>query len=54
MNEFELTSSAAALFDGGWRSDDREQLINEYDLTDEEADKIVLELERLENIAHDE
>ena len=32
--------AAASLFDGGWRAEDREELISEYDLTDEEADEI--------------
>lgn len=36
----DLTSSAAALYDGGWRSDDRDELIAEYQLTDEEADEL--------------
>lgn len=38
INDYE--ASAAALYDGGWRAEDREQLIYEYDLTAEEADKI--------------
>lgn len=33
-------SSAAALYDGGWRSDDRDELIAEYQLTEEEADEL--------------
>ena len=33
-------ASAAALYDGGWRSADRDQLISEYDLTSADADKI--------------
>ena len=32
--------SAAALYDGGWRAEDREQLISEYNLTEKEADEI--------------
>lgn len=32
--------SAAALYDGGWRAEDRDELINEYNLTEEEADKL--------------
>ena len=38
INDYE--ASAAALYDGGWRAEDRDQLIYEYDLTAEEADKI--------------
>jgi len=34
-------SAAAALYDGGWRAEDREQLQAEYDLTDEEVERIV-------------
>ena len=33
-------ASAAALYDGGWKAEDRDQFIEEYELTDEEADKI--------------
>ena len=36
---------AASLFDGGWRAEDREELISEYDLTEEEADEICKLLE---------
>lgn len=33
-------ASAAALYDGGWRAEDREQLITEYSLTEDEAAEI--------------
>jgi len=33
----DILSSAAALYDGGWRSEDREELIQEYNLTEEEV-----------------
>ena len=33
-------NSAAALYDGGWRAEDKEQLIKEYDLTEEEVERI--------------
>lgn len=36
----DYTASAAALYNGGWRVEDRDQLIEEYELTEEEADKI--------------
>ena len=36
--------SAASLYDGGWRAEDRDQLIDEYQLTEEEADEICREL----------
>lgn len=38
MKDYE--SSAAALYDGGWRSEDKEDLIEEYQLTEEEANTI--------------
>ena len=31
---------AASLYDGGWRSTDKEELMTEYELTEEEAEKI--------------
>ena len=34
--------TAASLYDGGWRAEDRDQLIDEYQLTEEEADEICL------------
>lgn len=33
-------SSAAALYDGGWRAADKEDLILEYDLYEDDAEKI--------------
>ncbi len=41
-----LSDSAAALYDGGWRAEDREQLIEEYQLTEDEADALCRELAR--------
>lgn len=40
---------AANLYDGGWRADDKEQLMAEYDLTADEADEICAELLDIEN-----
>ena len=40
MTKYELKKIAFSLFDGGWRAEDREELISEYDLTEEEADEI--------------
>lgn len=37
---YDLYDDAAALFDGGWRASDRNQMISEYDLSDEQADAI--------------
>lgn len=36
----DIESSAAALYDGGWRAEDRDQLITEYDLDAQDADAI--------------
>ena len=41
-------SSAAALYDGGWRSEDKDQLMSEYDMTEEEADEVCEYLKRFE------
>lgn len=38
MKDFDM--NAAALYDGGWRAEDKEQLIAEYDLTEAEATEI--------------
>ena len=38
MEDMEMIGS---LYDGGWRAKDRDALIEEYGLTDEEADRIV-------------
>ena len=39
MKDYE--SMAAALYDGGWRAEDRDQLKMEYDLTEEDVERIV-------------
>ena len=44
----DIEHSAAALYDGGWRSEDREQLRQEYHLSDEEAEEIAAALEALD------
>ena len=46
--------SAGPLYDGGWRAEDREQLISEYGLTDEEADIICARLSEIEAYAKEE
>ena len=38
---------AIALYDGGWRPEDREDLIEEYDLTEDEVDSYIDVFERL-------
>lgn len=39
MKDYE--SMAAALYDGGWRAEDRDQIKVEYDLTDDDLKHIV-------------
>lgn len=39
MND-SLTSDAANLYDGGWRAEDRDDLIAEYGITEDYADDI--------------
>lgn len=41
--------SAASLYDGGWRAEDRDQLIDEYNLTADEADELCKELADLKD-----
>ena len=40
-------TSASALIDGGWRPEDREQLMVEYDLTEEEAEDLVVTMAKI-------
>ena len=44
----DVQSSAAALYDGGWRAADKDDLIEEYGLTEQEAQEICAELEKYE------
>lgn len=44
----DVSSSAAALYDGGWRSADAEQLRTEYDLTEKETQELCAALADLE------
>lgn len=39
---------AASLYDGGWRTEDAEELQQEYELSDDELVNILNELEKLE------
>ena len=48
MEIMDYSTSAAFLYSGGWRAKDKEQLIDEYDLTEEEAEELVRELADLE------
>lgn len=43
-----ISDIARALFDGGWRSEDWKELIDEYNFTFEEIYNICRELELLE------
>ena len=44
---YSLVEDAVALFDGGWRPEDKEDLIREYEFSEDEADKYVDVFERL-------
>lgn len=44
----DYSTSAAFLYSGGWRAKDKEHLISEYNLTDEEAEELAKELANLE------
>lgn len=44
----DVSSSAAALYDGGWRSADSDQLRAEYDLTEEETQELCAALAGIE------
>lgn len=41
-------TSATALYDGGWRAEDRDELVAEYNLSEEEADAICEDLRRMD------
>ena len=45
----DIESSAAALYDGGWRAEDRDQLIEEYNLHPDDADAICEKLAEYED-----
>jgi hypothetical protein len=44
-----ISGSAAALYDGGWRAEDKDQLVEEYQMTEDEAEKVCKELEKYES-----
>jgi hypothetical protein len=48
MNMYDMYSDACALYDGGWRAEDYDQLIAEYDLTTDEADALCAGLAELD------
>lgn len=45
----EVEASAAALYDGGWRSKDRNELQREYNMDNEWTDAICKKLKEYEN-----
>lgn len=49
IEKIKLSYTAAALYDGGWRAEDRDWLIDEYELSEEEADAICKMLAYYEN-----
>ena len=49
MTAESIQLTAAALYDGGWTSDDREWLMDEYKLTPIESDLICQELRWIED-----
>ena len=48
MKSFELEDAANALYAGGWRAEDKEELMSEYDLTEEEAAQLCKALAKCE------
>ena len=49
-----LQTSAAYLYDGGWRKKDKEELMQEYKCSIEEAEKLCAELAEFEERAKEE
>ena len=49
MTEYMMSMTAAALYDGGWRSTDGPELMAEYGLTQDEVDEITVGLYEIEN-----
>ena len=50
----DVETSAAFLYDGGWRSADREELMREYDLSESETDEICKSLDYYESRKHEQ
>lgn len=48
MAKMDYEQVAASLYDGGWRTEDAEELQQEYALSDDEMASILKELEKLE------
>ena len=48
--KYNITERAANLFDGEWRSTDRDELMRVYDMSEEEATEICEELAEVERM----
>lgn len=48
MYESDAQSAAAALYDGGWRAENKADLMNEYGLTESEAEELCKLLAEIE------
>jgi hypothetical protein len=51
IEKIKLSYTAASLYDGGWRAEDRDRLIDEYELSEQEADTICEYIKRYEEEA---
>lgn len=51
MERAMIEDMVASLYDGGWRAADIEDIVAEYDLTTDEADEVVAEFGRIEDVA---
>lgn len=49
MDKYKIQNDAIALFDGGWRSSDAEEIQAEYDFTDIELANIIACIKELES-----
>ncbi len=47
MEEARISDMAASLYSGGWRAEDKDQMIQEYDLTEQDAERIAKKLEEI-------
>lgn len=45
----DINTTAAVLLAGGWTTEDKDELIREYQLTGDEAEEIIEEMKWLEN-----
>ena len=48
LSSEDVQRMAEALYDGGWRAEDHDQLMSEYDLTSDEADALCEALQDIE------